>query len=358
MKGALLVISSTPPHGALSLLSLLSLGGIARALLSATTGWIVAGAAHFVAVLGHELERVSVPDFGAGFVAPFHEVVAVGAALALPFLLLAVGQAIVRQDLGLLLRAAFVRLPAALLLGASASELVGVLVGVTDACCNALVAHGGASLHALIARLVGALSGSGGQAPGPSFAGVVLALVTTLVALALWIELAVRSAAISVATLFLPLVLAGLVWSATAQWARRLAETLVALVLAKLVVVGVLVLAASSATTGAGWAAIASGLALLIVAALAPFAVLRLVPIVELGAIGHLEGLGRRAVRQAAGNVGLAAGALAGRFSGGGATGGGVEGPPVPQAPVSRRALRATLAEMARETGAGGTGDA
>lgn len=338
-----------PPPAALppsaSLLSFLSIGSIARGLLSVFTTWIVDGTAHFVSLLGAALARVSSPDFGPGFLTAFHEVVLLGAALVLPFLLLAVVQAVVRQDLGLLLRAAFVRLPVALIFGATAAQLVGVVSGVTDELCNALVAHGGPSLHQLVSSLADALTGSAAQAPGPGFAEVVLALVTMAVSLLLWVELIVRAAAIQVAALFLPLALAGLLWSATASWARRLGETLVALVVAKLVIVGVLVLAASTAVEGTGLSAIGWGLAFLLLAVLSPFAVLRLVPLVDAGAIGHLDGLGRRA---------LLSGVYGGRALGariadlGGATG--VDAVPMaePQR-VSGRELKAVMAQMEAE---------
>lgn len=289
------VVPASIPPGE-SLFSLLPIHGILSAFFSALTGWVLGGTAHFIAALGASLQRASHPNFGSGFLQAFHEVGLIGAGLAFPFLLLAVVQAILRQDVGIVLRAAFVRLPAALILGAGAAGLVSSAIGVTDEWCNALVAHGGASLQELVGRLVSLLGGGGvaGQAAGVGFAQFALGLVAMAVALLLWLELVVRSAAISVATLFLPLVLAGLVWSATAQWARRLAETLAALIVAKLVVVGVLVLAADSALQGHGLTALGNALALLLMAVLAPFAVLRLIPIVESGAVGHFEGLGRR----------------------------------------------------------------
>jgi hypothetical protein len=83
-----------------------------------------------------------------------------------------------------------------------------------------------------------------------------------------------------------------------AHWCRRLADTLVALVLSKFVVAAVLSLAAgatagglgvSSSGNGGGFAAVVSGIALILIAVLAPFTLLRLVPAVEAGAVAHLE---------------------------------------------------------------------
>ncbi len=107
-----------------------------------------------------------------------------------------------------------------------------------------------------------------------------------------------RTAAIYVAVLFLPLALATLVWPSVSHWCRRLAETLAALVLSKLVVVATLSLAAGALAGHDGSAdlsGVVSGAALLLLAALSPYALLRLIPAVEAGAVMHLEGASRRA---------------------------------------------------------------
>ena len=80
---------------------------------------------------------------------------------------------------------------------------------------------------------------------------------------------------------FSRLALAALVWPSVAHWCRRLADTLVALVLSKLVVAAVLSFAASAVAGGVGasregreWRglrAVVAGIALLVVAVLSPF---------------------------------------------------------------------------------------
>jgi hypothetical protein len=102
-----------------------------------------------------------------------------------------------------------------------------------------------------------------------------------------------------VAVLFLPLALATMVWPAVSHWCRRLADTLVALILSKLVIAAVLALAVgalagglgvgATGSDGGGFAAVVSGIALLIIATLSPFTLLRLIPAVEAGAVSHLE---------------------------------------------------------------------
>jgi hypothetical protein len=102
-----------------------------------------------------------------------------------------------------------------------------------------------------------------------------------------------------VAVLFLPLALAALVWPAISHWCRRLAETLAALVLSKLVIAAVLSLAAGALAggigvgatggDGGGFASVITGVALLVIATMSPFTLLRLIPAIEAGAVAHLE---------------------------------------------------------------------
>ena len=129
----------------------------------------------------------------------------------------------------------------------------------------------------------------------------VLLLVGLLVAAAafvLWLELLVRAAAVYVAVLFLPLALAALVWPAVSHWCRRLVETLAALILSKFVIVATLSLAASAVGSGnaggSSFASVLAGGALLVLSTFVPFSILRLIPMVEAGAIGHLEGVRQR----------------------------------------------------------------
>jgi hypothetical protein len=136
-------------------------------------------------------------------------------------------------------------------------------------------------------------------------------------AFVLWVELLIRAAAVYVAVLFLPLALASLAWPAIAHWCRRLVDTLVALILGKFVIVSVLSLAAGAlagasgsspagSTGGApgdqgGFTDVLGGAALLMLAAFAPWALFRLLPFLEAGAVGHLEGAGRRTTQTALG---------------------------------------------------------
>ena len=61
----------------------------------------------------------------------------------------------------------------------------------------------------------------------------------------------IRDAAIYICVFFLPLTFVAMVWPATSRWARRLVELLIAIILAKFVIISILTLAtAAIANTG------------------------------------------------------------------------------------------------------------
>ncbi len=222
------------------------------------------------------------------------------AAVVLPMACCAAIQAVYRQSASMLLRTFLVHLPLALLLTGVAVTLVRMALAVTDAMSATVLSSAGVDTTNLFSGLFVFLTPVGVATVGivPGFVVFIGGLLVAVAALVLWLELVVRAAAVSVAVLFLPLALAALVWPSVAHWCRRLADTLVALVLSKLVVAAVLSLAAgavagglglSGSGDGGGFASVVTGIALLVIAMLSPFTLLRLVPAVEAGAVAHLE---------------------------------------------------------------------
>jgi hypothetical protein len=187
-------------------------------------------------------------------------------------------------------------LPLALLFTGVSVQLVALGLAATDQASAMVLDAAGDPTHHLLLNLVAGLARTGGLGIA-AFGAFLVVFTAAVVAFVLWLELAVRSAAIAAASLFLPLALVGLAWPATAHWARRLGETLAALVLSKLVIASVLALAAGLLGSSSGVAGVVEGVALLAVAAFAPFALLKIVPAVEAGAVAHLEGLSQRPVR-------------------------------------------------------------
>ena len=202
---------------------------------------------------------------------------------------------------------------------AVAVQLVQLALSVTDACRPPLRRGAAASVTAALDGLGKALvaSSATGVSGPPSLVVLLGALLVAFGALALWIELprprrcGLRGRAVPPAgprhrrgPLALPLV-------------RRLVETLAALVLSKFVITAVLSLAAGALASGTatGFAGVLAGGALLLLATFMPFALLRLVPAAEAGAIAHLESVRHRA-QQSAVTSGRTAAAIALRAAG------------------------------------------
>src|SRR5271168_463851 len=227
---------------------------------------------------------------------------ALAGVVILPMLLASTLQAVVRQNPGQLVRSFLVQLPLALLLAVVAIQLVILSLSATDAMSDAVAGGTGADVASLLS---GVTTGLVAAAADPSIASFVLLLIALLIAVAafvLWLELLIRAAAVYVAVLFLPLALATLVWPAVSHWCRRLIETLAALILSKFVIVATLSLAggavssgtAGSGAHGSGFSSVLAGGALLLMATFVPFAILRMIPAVEAGAVAHLDGLRER----------------------------------------------------------------
>jgi type IV secretion system protein TrbL len=274
------------------------LGAGAGDVLSAIASGVAQGASWLLGQIGSVMTSSTSIDLSATWFRSHYEVmVGLAAIVLLPLLLLSVIQAVYRQSASALLRTAFVHLPLALVLGAVAVQLVQLALAATDALSSAVSSASGAGVDATLSSLAATLSGqiAAGEPSVPAFVVLLGALFVSFGALLLWIELLVRAAAVYVATLFFPLALASLVWPAISQWCRRLVETVAALVLSKFVIVAVLSLAVGAlGTSGGTVSAELAGGALLLLAGFAPFALLRLVPMIESGAVAHLEGVRHR----------------------------------------------------------------
>jgi hypothetical protein len=95
------------------------------------------------------------------------------------------------------------------------------------------------------------------------------------------VELLVRSIGIYAGLLFFPLALTGLVASPRNRWASRLAEALIVLIFSKFIIVTVLSLAASAIDSSAGYQGVLAGVGLLLLAAFAPWLLMRLLNVAE-----------------------------------------------------------------------------
>lgn len=162
----------------------------------------------------------------------------------------------------------------AVLATAAAATVVQSLLVVVDGLCDGIAGLAGTSIQDAARRLLDATLlmkltqvGGGGSALMIVFgllfiAGAVLTLGTLLV----------RQALIVIAVVVAPLALAGGTARLTSGWVRRWAQVTLALILSKLAIVIVFVVAVGMVGDGEGIGALLSGLILLLLACLAPWA--------------------------------------------------------------------------------------
>ena len=235
---------------------------------------------------------------------------AIAGALALLMLMLAVIQSVIRQDIWILARAAFGYLPMAFILAgrdrrhrpARRDHRRHVRRRRREPRNRAVRQPPPGGRRRLQER---ARRGLG----HPAIRRFLGAIILALGAFVLWLEMIIRDAAIYICVFFLPLTFVAMVWPATSRWARRLVELLVAIILAKFVIISILTLAtAAIANTGVAgdtttFEQMLAGSAILVLAAWSPFALLRMIPMMELAArrrpptVGRAERsrIGRRA---------------------------------------------------------------
>jgi len=263
--------------------------------LAAIAVAVTEGAHLLLGDVAHAIGATTAPDLRATwFAGPYWHVAAVAALLTLPFLCAAAIQAVVRGDPALLVRAAFGWLPLGMLGVGIAAPLTMLLVAGTDEMCGLVSSASGGAGGAL---LEGAAAGGATIGlHGDLFAGFFVALLAAAGALVLWIELLVRAASVYVIVLMLPLFFAAMAWPARRVWAARAVELLVALILSKFAIVAVLSLGGFALDHGSalGLRRLLAGTTLVLMAALCPWALMRLLPLNELAGAA-LGGMSRSA---------------------------------------------------------------
>ncbi|MBS3941989.1 MAG: hypothetical protein KG028_13610 [Actinobacteria bacterium] len=287
--------------------------GGAQAVLHEMVAFVVEGAGWLLEQVASFLDSSTRPQLTSSwFGRVYRDMTMVAVFGLLPFLVLSIIQGIIRQDPGLLLRATFGYVPLAAIGTAAGVVVVDLLVQLTDLLTGWIGRSLGSDLAGFSSGLGESLAslpaGTGGPVAG--LAALLAAGVVAFAAFAIWLELLLRQAAIYVAVLFLPLGFMAMVWPATSHWLRRLVQGLVAIILSKFVIVAVMALAAaalggeSSTAAGipagaeqdqsGGFGVVLAGASMLALAALAPYVLLRLIPVFEAGLSGDLEGTYRR----------------------------------------------------------------
>ena len=288
----------TPPLLAGIVTSVVSsvLSALARGFTSGITSlasWAIGG-------LAHAASATTAINLNTWFQGPWRAMIAVAVLAAVPLFLAGVLDSLLHGE-GV---AGLFRVVGRLLLAAFGSVvalgLVQLLLSLVDVACELVERGSGISMSAALARL-GIALGVTAVAPGGTalvIGELLLAVIAAIAALVLWIELAMRSVLLLIATAFLPLGLSGLLWPRTASWLRRIGEILTAIAISKLVIVVVLVLGAAALTSspislntpGADIDAMVQGVAFLALATFGLPIALRVVPLAAEAALSPGRG--------------------------------------------------------------------
>jgi hypothetical protein len=263
-------------------------------------------------------------------------------AVMLLMVFLAVIRAVVRGDPGAAARAVLVDLPISCIAAVALVGLTAAVVGATDQAADHIMSLApSAALNSFAHNWPGLIANL-------QFVGGLGGVIFILGAFMVWLELIVRAGLVYLMVATAPLVLAMRIFPGFAPAWKKFAETAVAVILSKVFVAIALVLGLSLTTggviptgtaagTGADIGQLIAGIAMMALAAFAPFVLLRFVPVLE-GAllaqgISHMPARVAQQGMQAsyygqglsrlAGSGGAAASAVAGAAGGGGAPPGG-----------------------------------
>ncbi len=261
------------------------IGGAASSGLDAISAWVLAGTRAALTAVAGLIGSATAPDLTATwFSSTYWRIAGLATLLTLPFVFAAMVQAIMRADLALVGRVAFAYLPLSLLAVSLAAPLASLMLRATDqmsAVVGSVAVAGGARFLDQAAAFAAGLSAIGGS----PFLAVMVGVLTVAAALTLAVELLIRAAAVYVVVLMLPLAFAAFVWPARRIWAVRLTELLISLILSKFAIVAVLSLAGSAFLAAhASTSELLTASALLLLATLAPWVLMRLLPFTELAA--------------------------------------------------------------------------
>lgn len=221
-------------------------------------------------------------------------VAGIAAALLLGFLLLGlIRSTVTGEGAGPMVRAFVIDLPVTVIGTVSATAITAVLLGVTDAASAAVLGDVGDAMASMSAPLTAASMSTGGAM------GAVFAVLFVVGGVLLWLQLLIRSSLIYLVIMFAPLALAARVYPGARHVARRTIEVGVALIVAKFAVAVTLALGATASGTAAigDLPAMATGMALMVLAAFMPTVVFKVVALFE--AAGVADGIERGPARAA-----------------------------------------------------------
>jgi hypothetical protein len=167
--------------------------------------------------------------------------------LLMPLVLIAIIHAVAKGSLALLMKAVFLCLPISIIGAVVAVDIVQLLMKVVDSFCAIFINSIESDSTAFFTTVANNLSDENGI---PNILDMAMGLLLAITCIFVYVTMVVREGSVYLATAFLPLSFALLVWPATAVHFKRGVEWLVGLILAKLVVVAIIALSIAALTAG------------------------------------------------------------------------------------------------------------
>jgi len=316
--------------GAGSTLAKAALGAVAAAAtFDLAAHWMIGAATKITGAIVSMIANSASPQLTAvWFQRSFAPMAALGAALALLVTLIALTSAAARRD-----PVALAGTLAGILRAGVGTGLLIVLTTLALQISDGISADVIRSSHQTFWSEVGHAWGSSGFGGfGSSALAMLMAVIQVIAGVIVWLELAVRNAAIYLAVLFFPVALAASIWPNLAGWASRLGRLLFLFVILKPVTLIVLAFAGNAALAGLSLNGNLASSAGTIIAAITIFALAAMAPwalmlIVAADSESAMLGMGVRAAAGHARSDGAATlGRVGGKVRGGAARAGGALG--------------------------------
>lgn len=254
-------------------------GSAGNAAMDGIAGWFANGVGWVVGEVHKYLEHSTTPKVTAAWYKhEYFKMLALGGLLMLPFLMLTLIAGLFKADLRAMVRAMFVNMPLALIGCAAALTIAQMLLVATDAMTDAMTSTYGKDIgHALAGfENIGSATGV------PGVFTLLLSLVALLGSLLVFAELVVRSAALYIVLLFLPIAAVAGVWPPAKQMAVKTLSLVSVVIVSKFFICVTFVLGAKAiamAGTDDGATGIMAGAAMMFLAAASPAVVLGMISV-------------------------------------------------------------------------------
>ncbi len=259
-----------------------SFGKFVNSLISWIANTVVYSIAQILIILNNQTE----PDiFSQNFNHYLRLMELTTAGLMLPLVMFAIIKHLITQNSQGLIKLATIDIPVSLMGTAIAIILIKYSLQLVDNLCAMYLSSAGVDMSKGLNNLGHYLlnASNPGTSHLPGFFTLVILLIFAAGFFGLVFEMIIRSAAIELAVLFLPLGFMGLIWPSTSHWLRKMIDLIVSLIISKLVVVVVISLAIgqlisdSSVTVGS----MLTALAMLLLSVFSPFLLMHIIPAME-----------------------------------------------------------------------------